>query len=57
MTEPYCANCGRTVTPDGDHVEVEVVTDPRAEPWGTKYYFHSQCWIESDPTENWSDQA
>jgi hypothetical protein len=53
MSEPYCAECSRTVTPDGDHVEVEVVTDPREEPWGDTYIFHRHCWHESDPTTEW----
>ena len=55
MSEPYCSICGRTVTPDGDHVEVEVVTDPREEPWGSTYYFHSLCWHEDDPAGDWEE--
>jgi hypothetical protein len=57
VSEPHCAVCRRTVTPDGDHVEVEIVTDPREEPWGTTYYFHRSCWIDADPTDEWGEPA
>jgi hypothetical protein len=57
MTEPYCAGCGRTVTPDGDHVEVDVVTDPREETCGMTYYWHKRCWFDACPTDDWSDPA
>jgi hypothetical protein len=57
MSEPYCAECGRSVMPEGDHVEVEVTTDPREEPWGTTYYFHGACWLDADPIADWGEPA
>lgn len=57
MSMPQCAGCGRTVTPDGDHVKVEVVTDPREKPWGTNYYWHQDCWHDADPAAEWGASA
>jgi hypothetical protein len=53
VTEPYCAVCRRTVTPDGEHVEAEVVTDPKENPHGTTYYFHKNCF----EMPNWGGPA
>lgn len=53
LSEPYCAVCRRTVTPDGEHVEVTVVTDPKEKPHGTTYYFHKNCFEEP----NWEGPA
>jgi hypothetical protein len=54
MTEPYCAECGNTVAPDGDYIhvvgEIKRIQDRDDR---EDYYFHVDCW--ADVTRGWTN--